>query len=208
MKSLSDLIPVILFFLVFWFGETHADTANALANQYLGALMSGGVVVGKNGPVILATAVAIVATIIQVAFELARRKPVGPTLWTSSAVIIIFGGLTIYFNNDNFIKLKPTILYWCFAGGLAISRLFFKKNAIRSMSGGQISLPEHVWNKLDLSSMIFFVCMGFLNLFVAFVLFKGNIGAWVNFKLTCIGITFVFALVQAIYLSKHLEEPK
>lgn len=208
MKLLFDVFPVILFFLVFHWGDGNPDTARALVDQYLGSFMSGGTVVGNHAPLLLATAVAIVVTVAQVAYELIRRKPVGFTLWMTLTVIVVFGGMTIYFNNENFIKLKPTVLYWCFAAALLVSRLVLKKNAIRALMAEQFSLPERIWNKLDLAWVLFFLCMGILNLFVAFVLFKDNNGAWVNFKLASIGISFVFIIVQSIYLSKHIEGPK
>lgn len=208
MKLLFDVFPVILFFFVFWWGDGHPETAHALANQYIGMFTANGIVEAKHAPIMLATAAAIVVTIAQVGFQLVRRQPVGFTLWMTLTVIVLFGGMTIYFNNDNFIKLKPTVLYWCFAMALVASRIFFKKNAIRSLMGQQFQLPERIWNKLDLAWIIFFVCMGLLNLFVAFVLFKDNNGAWVDFKLASIGISFVFIIVQSIYLSKYLEEPK
>ncbi|MBV8633774.1 MAG: septation protein A [Burkholderiaceae bacterium] len=208
MKFLFDVFPVVLFFFVFWWGDGHPETARAMANQYLGSFMSGGAVIGNHAPLLLATGAAIVVTIAQVAYELIRRKPVGFTLRMTLTVIVVFGGMTIYFNNDNFIKLKPTVLYWCFAMALIFSRVILKKNAIRSLMGDQFSLPERIWNKLDLAWILFFVCMGILNLFVAFVMFKDNNGAWVDFKLASIGISFVFIIVQSIYLSKHIEGPK
>jgi len=208
MKLLFDVFPIILFFFVYRWGDGNPETARALTDHYLGSFMSGGAVVGTHGPLLLATAAAIVATVLQVLVELIRRKPIGITLWMTLAVIVIFGGLTIYFNNDNFIKLKPTVLYWCFATALLVSRYVLKKNAMRALMGSQFSLPERIWNKLDVAWVLFFVCMGLLNLFVAFVLFKDNNGAWVNFKFASIGISFVFIIIQSIYLSKHIEGPK
>jgi intracellular septation protein len=208
MKFLFDIFPVILFFLIFRWGDGHPDATHNLVNQYLSGFMSGGAVAGEHSPILLATAAAIVATVAQVAFQMVRRKPVGITLWITVVVIVIFGGMTIYFNNENFIKWKPTILYWCFAIGLAGSKIFMNKNAIRALMEQQFSLPVRIWDKLNLAWILFFVCMGFLNLFVAFVLFKGNNAAWVNFKILCIGISFVFIILQSIYMSKHLEEPK
>ncbi len=208
MKLLFDVFPIVLFVFVFWWGGAHPDTARAMADQYLSSFMSGGSVVGNHGPLLLATAAAIVCTALQVAVELVRRKPIGVTLWMTLAVIVVFGGMTIYFNNENFIKAKPTVLYWCFATALLVSRLLLKKNAIRALMGGQFSLPERIWNKLDIAWVLFFVCMGLLNLFVAFVMFQGDTDAWVKFKFASIGISFVFIIVQSIYLSKHIEGPK
>jgi intracellular septation protein len=207
MKFLFDIFPVVLFFLIFRWGDAHPGTAHDLVNQYLSAFMSNGAA-GEHAPILLATAVAIVATVAQVAFQLIRRKSVGITLWITVVVIILFGGMTIYFNDENFIKWKPTILYWCFATALAGSKLILKKNAIRALMEEQFALPDRIWDKLNLAWIVFFACMGLLNLFVAFVLFKDNNGAWVDFKLASIGISFVFIIVQSIYLSKYLEDPK
>ncbi|HEY8024395.1 MAG TPA: septation protein A [Burkholderiaceae bacterium] len=208
MKLLFEIFPVILFFAIYWLGEGHPDTANSLANQYLSTFMSNGVVSGNQGPMMLATASAIVVTIGIVSYYLLRRKKVGVGLWISLIVIVLFGGLTIYFNNDNFIKIKPTALYWCFATALAASKPLFKVNALQTLMGGQITLPERIWGKLNLAWIVFFICMGVANLLVAFVLYKDNTGAWVNFKLMSLGINFVFILLQSIYLSRYMEEPK
>jgi intracellular septation protein len=209
MKFLFDLFPVILFFSMFKWGDAHADSARDLVNQYLSGMIAGGHVTSTQAPVLLATAIAILATVAQIAYLIARRKKVDGMLWISLAVIVFFGGLTIYFNDEKFIKLKPTILYWCFAIALMASRLFLKKNLIRSMMEAQITLPEPVWQRLNSAWIAFFVAMGLINLFVAFVLFEHNLAAWVNFKLFGgVGLMFVFVVCQSLFLSKYLEEPK
>jgi len=207
MKFLFDLIPVLVFFAVYKWGDGHADSAQALVNQYLGNMISGGTVTPEHAPIMLATAAIIAAALLQVSYQLIRHKKVDTMLWITVLVIVAFGGMTIYFNNDNFIKWKPTILYWCFGGALIFSQLFLKKNAIRAAMEAQIKLPDQVWSRLNLSWTLFFLGMGVLNLFVAFVLFKDNNGAWVNFKLLSLGISFVFILGQSVFLAKYLEEP-
>jgi intracellular septation protein len=209
MKFLFDLFPVILFFAMFKWGDAHADAAHDLVNHYLSGFVAGGAVTAAQAPVLLATAIAILATIAQIGFLLIRRKKVDTMLWVSLAVIVFFGGLTIYFNDERFIKLKPTVLYWCFAAALLLSQLFLKKNVIRTMMEEQITLPDHVWQRLNLAWIVFFTAMGAINLFVAFVLFQNNLAAWVNFKLFGgMGLMFVFVVCQSVFLSKYLEEPK
>jgi intracellular septation protein len=209
MKFLFDLFPVILFFAVFKWAGGHADSAHGLVNQFLSNFVSGGVVTTEQSPIILATAIAILASVAQIVYLLLRRKKIDTMLWVSVVVIVVFGGLTIYFNNKNFIMWKPTILYWCFAIGLAYSQLFLKKNMIRSMMEEQMKLPDHVWQRLNLAWIAFFIFMGLINLFVAFVLFKGNDDAWVNFKLFGgMGLMFAFVICQSVFLAKYLEEPK
>ncbi|PUA19078.1 septation protein A [Glaciimonas sp. PCH181] len=206
MKFLFDLFPVILFFGIFKWGEGHTDAAQALVSQYLSGFVSGGIVTATQAPIILATAVAILATLLQIGYLLTRRKKVDPMLWVSLVIITVFGGATIYFHNDTFIKWKPTVLYWCFASALLISQLVMGKNLIRTMMEKQMALPEPIWAKVGLAWSAFFVFMGVLNLYVAFN-FPTN--TWVNFKLFGgMGLMFAFVIGQSLYLSKYIKEPK
>ncbi|MBC7572737.1 MAG: septation protein A [Herminiimonas sp.] len=207
MKFLFDLFPVILFFLVFKWGEGHAATAQSVVQQYLSGLVSGnGVVESHQAPILLATAVAIVATLAQIGYLLARRRKVDGMLWMSLVIIGVFGSATIYFHNENFIKWKPTVLYWCFSLALLVSQLFFNKNLIRTMLEKQLALPEPVWTRLNFAWAAFFAFMGGLNLLVAFGL-NLSTATWVNFKLFgATGLMFVFVIGQTIYLSKYMKD--
>src|SRR5215210_8365956 len=115
----------------------------------------------------VATAVAIGATILQVGFLLARRKKVEPMLWASLAIIVVFGGLTLYLRDKTFILWKPTVLYWLFGAVLAGSA-FFGRNLIRALLSEQMRLPESIWAKLNWAWVGFFALMGVVNLYVAF----------------------------------------
>src|SRR5918912_3626023 len=117
--------------------------------------------------IFVATAVAIAATIAQVGWLLARRKKVPPMLWASLAIIVVFGGLTLYLRDKTFILWKPTVLYWLFGAVLAGSALF-GRNLIQAILGEQMQLPERVWAKLNWSWVAFFAAMGLLNRYVAF----------------------------------------
>ncbi|KAF3999507.1 septation protein A [Glaciimonas immobilis] len=206
MKFLFDLFPVILFFGIFKWGEGHTDAAQAFVSQYLSGFVSGGVVTAAQAPIILATAVAIVATLVQIGYLLSRRKKVDPMLWVSLIIITVFGGATIYFHNDAFIKWKPTVLYWCFAAALLGSQLIMKKNLIRTMMEKQMALPEPIWAKVGFAWSAFFIFMGLLNLYVAF---NFSLNTWVNFKLFGgMGLMFAFVIGQSLFLSKHIKEPK
>jgi intracellular septation protein len=204
MKLLFDLFPVILFFVVFRIAGSHPDAAQAFGSQYLSGLVSGGEVSIAQAPILLATAVAILATFAQIAWLLARRKPVDNMLWVSLVIIVLFGGATIYFHDEHFIKLKPTVLYWCFALVLLASPLLLKKNLMKSMMGAQLSLPESVWARLNLAWGLFFTLMGALNLYIAFTF---PLDFWVNFKLFgFLGLMVVFVVLQSIYLSRYMKE--
>jgi len=206
MKFLFDLFPVILFFGVFKWGEGNAQAAQAVGQQYLSGLVSGGEVTLAQAPILLATAIAIVATVVQIGWLLLRGKKVDTTLWLSLAIIVVFGGATIYFHNETFIKWKPTVLYWCFATALLFSQIVLKKNLIRTMMEKQMSLPEGIWRRVNLSWVAFFLTMGLLNLYVAF---NFSTDSWVNFKLFgSMGLMLVFIVVQSLMLSKYIKEPQ
>jgi intracellular septation protein len=204
MKFLFDLFPVILFFGIFKWGEGNAEAAQSFAAQYLSGVVSGGVVTPGQAPILLATAVAIIATVAQIGYLLLRSKKVDPMLWVSLAIIFFFGGATIYFHNETFIKWKPTVLYWCFAAALFVSQIFFQKNLIRTMMEKQITLPDPAWQRLGLAWMAFFSVMGVLNLYVAF---SFSTATWVNFKLFGgIGLMFAFVVAQSMMLSKYIKD--
>lgn len=206
MKFLFDLFPVILFFSMFKWGENNSDAAQALAQQYLSGLVNGGVASATQAPIMLATAIAILATLAQILYLLLRGKKVDAMLWVSLAIITVFGGATIYFHNETFIKWKPTVLYWCFGGALLVSQALLGKNLIRLMMEKQISLPNTVWQRLSLSWAGFFAVMGLINLYVAY---NFSTAAWVNFKLFGFtGMMFAFVIAQSLFLSKYVKDSR
>ena len=97
MKFLFDLFPLILFFVVFRFSEGNADAAQTVAGQYLAGFVSDGTVSVAQAPILLATAVAILATIVQIGYLLVRGKKVDTMLWVSFAIIVLFGGMGLMF---------------------------------------------------------------------------------------------------------------
>ena len=133
MKFLFDLFPIVLFFGVFRWGESHKQEAGAFAAQYLSAFVAGGIVSAEQAPIMLATVVGIAATALQIGYLLLRGKKVDGMLWVSAAVIAVMGGLTIYLHDENFIKWKPTILYWAFALALFVAQFGFRNNLMRKV---------------------------------------------------------------------------
>jgi intracellular septation protein len=177
MKFLFDIFPVILFFAAF-----------------------------KLYDIYVATAVAMVATTVQIGWVWMRHRKVDNMLWVSLAVILVFGGATLLLQDETFIKWKPTVLYWLFAGALLVAAAAFKKNLIRAMLEQQVSVPDFVWNKLLASWILFFAAMGVINIVVAY---NFSTDAWVNFKLFGgIGLMIVFVVLQALLLARHIEEKK
>lgn len=203
MKFLFDLFPVILFFAMFKWGENNPEAAQGLVGQYLSAFVSG-TATAAQAPIMLATALAILATMGQIAYLLLRRRKVDGMLWVSLAIITLFGGATIYFHNETFIKWKPTVLYWAFGAALIISQMLLGKNLIRLMMQKQLVLPDPVWQKLNLSWAGFFAAMGLVNLYVAY---SFSTAFWVNFKLFGFtGLMLAFVIAQSLMLSKYMKD--
>jgi intracellular septation protein len=177
MKFLFDLFPVILFFIAF-----------------------------KLADIYVATGVAIGATVLQIGLLAVLRKKIDAMLWVSLGIIVVFGGATLILHDETFIKWKPTVLYWIFAGALAGAQLLLRKNLIRAMLGAQIRLPDPVWTRLNWSWVAFFIFMGAANLVIAF---NFTTDQWVTFKLFGgTGLMLVFVIAQALFLARHVEEGK
>jgi intracellular septation protein len=176
-KFLFDLFPLILFFVAFKFSDIYG-----------------------------ATAVAIAAGIAQFGWLKLRRKPIEATHWINLTVIILFGGATLLFHNDVFIKWKPTVLYWVFAGILLAGKWVFRRNLLEKVMGTQVALPQVAWDKMMFSWAGFFIVSGILNLYVAF---SGQYteAQWVNFKVFGLMILLlVFVVLQSFWLHRYMDD--
>ena len=182
MKLLFDFFPLLIFF-----------TAFKLADIYI------------------ATGAAIVATFVQIGIFWYRYRRFETMHLVTLAIISVFGGLTIAFHDDTFIKWKPTIINWLFGVIVIGSHFIGKKSAIERLMGAQLSLPSRVWSKVNASWGIFFLLMGLLNLYVAFFYNpeaseEVRQATWVNFKVFgMLGLTLLFSLGQMLFLARYIE---
>lgn len=198
-KILFDLFPVIFFFAAYQFGSSHPDTATLWLNT-LGIHLASS---AKPG-VFLATVVTIAATILQIAWVWLKHRKVDTMLWISFVLITVLGGATLFLQDENFIKWKPTVLYWIFALTLGMAPILFERNLIRMMMEKQLSLPDVVWTKLNLAWAGFFAFMGVANLLI-FMNFSTD--TWVTFKMFgSLGLMLVFIVGQTLYLNRHIKE--
>jgi intracellular septation protein len=203
MKVLFDLFPVLLFFLAYTGAKRVPDTASSIVSGLLNGLGAAGAVSAEQAPILLATAVAIAATFGQVSWVLVRGRKVDTMLWISFGIIVVMGGATLLLRDPTFIKWKPTVLYWTFAAALLGADVVLKKNLIRTMMQQQLSLPDPIWTRLNLSWVAFFTLMGAANLYVAY---NYSENAWVNFKLFGgIGLMLGFVILQGLMLSRFME---
>tara|TARA_X000001036_G_scaffold68857_1_gene59952 strand:+ start:1031 stop:1561 length:531 start_codon:yes stop_codon:yes gene_type:complete len=170
-KFLFDLFPIILFFIAF-----------------------------KIYDIFIATAVAIIATLLQIIYVYLKDKKVEKVLLFNGVMITFLGGLTILLQDKMFIMWKPSVLYWCFALILLFSNLFLKKNLVQMALGKQVELKNKFWNVINWYTSVFFVLLGFINLYVAYNFSEDT---WVNFKLFGItGLLFIYMIFLGLYISK------
>ena len=144
-----------------------------------------------------------IATIIAVLFSYIMEKkiPVMPTV--GAFIILIFGGLTIYFDNEVFFKMKPTIINLLFAlilyGGMIV-----KKPLLKFLLGAAIKLEDEGWKILTQRWISFFIALAVLN---EIVWRTQSTDIWVNFKVFGIlPITFIFTMTQFPLIKKFQIE--
>lgn len=182
MKFLFDFFPIILFFVVF---KSYDD-------QLAGA--------------IAATKTMIAASAIQISLYWLKHRRFENMHLITLALVSVLGGATIYFNDVNFIKWKPTAVNWLFAIAFLGSEFIGKKSLLKRMMDKNISLPEPIWSHLNYAWVSFFIFLGCVNLYVAF---NFSLDDWVDFKtFGMLGLTFAFVILQAFYMARHVGDPK
>ena len=148
----------------------------------------------------IGTGAFMVATILSLGFAWWRYRKVPIMPLVSAALVLTFGGLTLYLHDDTFIKLKPTIVYTLFAV-LLLGGLVFRKPVLELLFGPVFDLTGEGWRKLSLRWAVFFLAMAVINEFV-WRNFSTNI--WVSFKaFGFLPLTFLFAMAQVPLLQRY-----
>ena len=144
-----------------------------------------------------------IATIIAVLFSyiIEKKIPIMPTV--GAAIILIFGGLTIYFDNETFFKMKPTIINLLFAG-ILYGGIILNKSLLRYLLGAALKLQDEGWDILTKRWIGFFIALAILN---EIIWRTQTTDIWVNFKVFGIlPITFIFTLTQFSTIKKYQIE--
>jgi intracellular septation protein len=135
---------------------------------------------------------------LSLAWWLYHKVPVMPLV--SAVIVLAFGGLTIYLQDDTFIKLKPTIVYTMFAI-LLVAGLFARKPVLALLFGPVFNLTDEGWRKLTLRWAVFFIAMAVLN---EYVWRNYSTDTWVSFKaFGFLPITFLFAMAQVPLMQRY-----
>jgi len=174
MKLLFDFFPVVLFFVAY-----------KLYNIYV------------------ATAVIIVASIVQVGWSWIRHRRIENMHLITLAFVVVLGGATLFLHDEMFIKWKPTIVNWIFALVFLGSQFIGTKSIVQRLMESQVIVTtEKVWGRLNIGWVTFFILMGAINLYVAY---HFSTDTWVNFKLFgMLGLTIVFVILQSMYLMQYM----
>jgi intracellular septation protein len=170
-KLVIELGPLIVFF-----------AGNAIAGIYAG------------------TAAFMVATLISLAAARLLHRKIPIMLLISGAIVLVFGGLTIFLHDDTFIKIKPTIVYSMFAVLLAAG-LLLKKPLLEILFGSAFALTEEGWRKLTIRWIIFFAAMALVN---ELIWRNFSTDTWVSFKVFgFLPLTLLFTLLQVPLVQRH-----
>jgi len=173
MNALIDLLPLVLFGAAYFLRDIYTATAVLIAACF-------GVVI----------------------YSWLRTRSVPKMQLFTAVLAALFGGMTIYLHNPEFIKLKFSLVYLLFAAALVGSHFVGDKVLLARIPQDAIKLPEAVWRRLNLAWALYFLFLAGLNLYIAE---NFSEAFWVKFKLACVFLPVVFMLLQAPFLAPYLE---
>lgn len=190
LKFALELGPLAVFFFANSRGDSLAETFPTLHSF--------------GGPIFIATGLFMIATAISltVSWVLTRHLPMMPLI--SGIVVFVFGGLTLWLQDDLFIKLKPTIINTLF-GVILLGGLLFGQSLLGYVFNSAFKLDAEGWRKLTLRWGIFFIFLAVLN---EVVWRNFSTDTWVAFKVWgTMPITILFTVAQMPLIMRHSTEP-
>ena len=180
MKFLFDFLPALAFLIALFIPESREEG------------------------VYLATKVIIVTSFLQVIIAWIVTRRVEKQYLIILVVVLILGAATLLLHDERFIKWKPTIVFWVFSAICAGSEFIGHKNIPQRVMGHLFAAPGNVWSRVNVSLIVFFLLLGFVNLYVAY---NFTTETWAFFKVFGImGINFVYILGLVFYMSRYMTE--
>jgi len=159
-------------------------------------------IVNKFSDIYWATGSLIFTSGLQILYYFIKKEKIPTRNWVILGFLTFFGGLTIFFHDDAFIKWKVTVINELFALTLLVSYYAFNNNIIKRMLEDSLTLPDNIWRNLNLAWAAFFASCGLLNYYIAF---NFELETWVNFKVFgLIGLTFIFAICSMLSIYRYL----
>ncbi|MFK3723152.1 septation protein A [Pseudomonas monteilii] len=188
MKQFIDFIPLLLFFIVYKLDPRLVDVGGH--GFELGGIYS-------------ATKVLILSSVVVYGLLFLRQRRLEKGQWLTLVACLVFGGLTLAFHSETFLKWKAPVVNWLFALAFLGSHFVGDRVLVKRIMGHALNLPNPIWVRLNLAWVVFFVFCGAANLFVAFTFER----FWVDFKVFgSLGLTVLFMVAQGLYLSRHLRD--
>ncbi len=144
----------------------------------------------------------IIASLVVYGVIYATQRRLEKSQWLTLIACLVFGGMTLAFHSETFLKWKAPVVNWLFALAFLGSQFIGDKPLIQRMLGHAVRLPTPIWTRLNIAWIIFFIVCGCANLYVAFTYES----FWVDFKVFgSLAMTLVFMLGQGLYLARHLQ---
>ncbi|NRB42739.1 MAG: septation protein IspZ [Pseudomonadales bacterium] len=190
MQQILELVPILLFFISYaqdgqtWELFNYSHTFNGIYS---------------------ATAVLMIATVIQVLLTVVITKKLEKRLILLAAVVLITGSLTLILKNNIFIQWKPTLFNWVLAIVFLLAPFFGeKKTLMERMLDNQLQLPKLIWHRVNYLWVTNFIIVGTLNLVVAYSFSEAF---WVSYKLySSIGFTLLISILTAIIITPYIKD--
>jgi intracellular septation protein len=174
MKFLFDFLPILLFFIAY-----------------------------KSYDINVATGVLIFTSLAQVGWMWFRHQRIERMPLITALLVVLFGGATLIFQDEIFVKWKPTIANWLFSLVLFATQWISKTTLMERLLGANMVLPNVIWVRLNTAWGLFFFMLGSINLYVVY---QFDTDTWVNFKLFgMLGLTLAFVLGQAFFIAQYLK---
>jgi intracellular septation protein len=192
LKLALDLGPLLLFFF--------ANSRPALFAPLLAPLLPAELLAGPHAGIFTATALFIPAVLVALAIGYVKTRHLPAMPLVTAVVVVVFGGLTLFLQDEQFIKLKPTIIYVLF-GAVLLGGLAFGKPLLGMVFDSVFNLTQEGWRKLTLRWALFFLALAVLN---EIVWRTQSTDFWVTFKVFgVVPLTFIFAALQYPLLTKY-----
>ena len=187
-KQFIDFIPLLLFFIVFKLEPRDIELAGHVISF---------------GGIFSATAILVISSVLVYGSLFVAHRRLEKSQWITLVGCLFFGGLTLAFHSETFLKWKAPVVNWLFALAFAGSHFIGEQPLIKRVMGHAVSLPDRIWTKLNIAWIVFFLFLGTSNLFVAF----NFPSIWVDFKVFgSLGMTVLFLIGQGIFLSRYMQD--
>ncbi len=152
----------------------------------------------------VATGVIMVGSVVVLAASWWKTRKLEPLPLFVAVLALVFGSVTLVLHDPVYIKWKFSIVEWLLGLVLVGSQFIGGKPLLRRAMEEKIQVPDQVWTRLNLMWGVFFLFLGTLNVYV---IYNFSTDAWVKFKVWGVsGLTLVFIVLQALYLSRHMPE--